>query len=118
MEGDLHNLVPSVGAINALRSNYSFGDAIGEDKELCKNGLQLEGRKISPPNHRKGDVARIYFYMNEQYPGKGIISNKNQKLFEAWDKIDPVSQEECTLHQKKALIQGSVNKFVQRGCAK
>ena len=30
--------------------------------------------------------------MDSVYPGRGIISNKNRKLFDAWNKSDPVDE--------------------------
>ncbi len=33
--------------------------------------------------------------MNWAYPGHGIISKKNRKLFEAWDKEDTMDDWEC-----------------------
>ena len=116
IEGNLHNLVPSVGAVNALRSNLSFAEFRGKSEELCKNRFWKQKRKINVAKDIKGDIARIYFYMNETYPGRGIISKKNMKLFEAWNKIDPVSEDECRISRLKAKLQGSRNKFVEDFC--
>ncbi len=38
------------------------------------------------------------------------------KLFEAWNKLDPVSSEECRISRLKAKFQGSRNKFVEDFC--
>jgi len=51
--------------------------------------------------------------MNDAYPGKGIISKKNRKLFKAWDKADPIDAWEKERARKIERIQGNVNKFVQ-----
>jgi deoxyribonuclease-1 len=48
--------------------------------------------KIEPRPEAKGEIARTYMYMERAYPGHGIISNKNEKLFQAWDKADPVDE--------------------------
>ena len=98
MEGDPHNLVPAVGSVNALRSNYSFAEFSGGE-ELC-TGFFLQDRKVMPPQSVKGDIARIYFYMDLIYPGRGVISGKNKKLFEAWNKLDPVDSIECERYLK------------------
>ena len=118
MEGNLFNLVPTVGAINAIRSNYSFIEFDSDQEELCLNGLRLKDRKVTPPSNKKGDIARIYFYMNARYPGRGIISNKNKKLYKRWNFEDPVTTEECQIESKKATIQGHHNKFVRMNCKK
>jgi deoxyribonuclease-1 len=52
--------------------------------------MEIERKKAEPRPEIRGDIARSYFYMNDAYPGKGIISKKNRKLFKAWDKADPV----------------------------
>ncbi len=95
MESDLYNLVPAVGEINGLRSNYSFAMIPGEKRAFGKCDMEIEGRKAEPPPGKRGDIARTYFYMGWAYPGHGIISKKNRKLFEAWDKGDPVDEWEC-----------------------
>jgi deoxyribonuclease-1 len=47
------------------------------------------------PENVRGNIARIYKYMEAEYPGHGIISRKNHKLFEAWNKHDKVDSWEC-----------------------
>ncbi|MAZ47159.1 MAG: endonuclease I [Halobacteriovoraceae bacterium] len=116
MEGNPYNLVPSVGSINALRSNYSFAQFIGGE-ELC-NGFFLKERKVMPAKQIRGDISRIYFYMNKTYPGRGIISRKNQKLFEAWDKLDPVDKEECDRYASIKLNSGLENDILLERCKK
>lgn len=119
MEADLYNLRPAVGSINAMRSNYSMTDGLSDKAKLFgRCDMRIENRKVQPPDHIKGDIARIYMYMNKSYPGRGIISNKNEKLFEAWDKLDPVDKNECELALAIKKIQGNSNTFVEDKCPK
>ncbi|MDO9528639.1 MAG: endonuclease [Syntrophales bacterium] len=90
MQADMYNLVPAVGEINGLRSNYPYGIIPGEKREFGNCDMEIEDRKAEPPPEKRGDIARTYFYMDWAYPGYGIISKKNRKLFDAWDKEDPV----------------------------
>ena len=114
MEADLYNLFPAVGSINAVRSNFSMTEFTPKpDKSFGKCDVFIDNRKVEPPKDMKGDIARIYFYMNDAYPGRGIISRKNRKLFEKWNKLDPVSKEECERVKKVKAIQGNDNKFVK-----
>ena len=53
--------------------------------------------------------------MDWAYPGHGIISKKNRKLFEAWDKGDPVDAWECERCGRIEGIQGNENPFVKGG---
>ena len=54
--------------------------------------------------------------MDSVYPGKGIISKKNRKLFDAWNQSDPVDQWECERARRIEKIQGNVNEVVMRDC--
>lgn len=117
MESDIYNLVPSVGAINAMRNKYSFAQFSPKTKPLCP-GFFIENKKVLPPNELRGDIARIYMYMDQAYPGRGIISGKNKKLFQAWDKLDPVNEAECEMVRKKQTFQKSINSIVMTRCEK
>lgn len=112
MESDMYNLVPAVGQINGDRSNYSYGMIPGESREYGSCDFEIQDRKAEPREAIRGDIARIYFYMAWAYPGHGIISNKNRKLFEAWDKADPVDTWEIERCRRIEKIQGNHNPFV------
>lgn len=116
MESDMYNLVPAVGKINALRSNYSFGMIPGEKREFGSCDMEIESRKAEPPPEKRGDIARTYFYMDWAYTGHGIVSNKNRKLFQVWNKGDPVDSWECERCKMIETIQGNENPFVKEPC--
>jgi len=118
MEADLYNLVPAVGELNNLRSNYSFSMIPGGADQFGKCKVQIRNQKIEPPPNIRGNIARIYMYMNQAYPGHRIISGKNRKLFMAWDKQDPVDEWECTRCKRiqSAKIQGNYNPIVKKRC--
>jgi deoxyribonuclease-1 len=116
MEADMHNLVPAVGEINGLRSNYSFAMIPGEPRRFGQCDMEIENRKAEPPENVRGNIARIYKYMEAAYPGRGIISRKNRKLFESWDRKDPVDAWECLREKRIAKIQGNRNFFVADLC--
>ena len=44
----MYNLVPAVGEINGLRSNYSFGMISGEKREFGSCDMEIESRKAEP----------------------------------------------------------------------
>ena len=116
MEADLHNLWAEDGLTNLLRSNkpqeavdvsiYSFGKC---DIKLSKHGFQAR------PEVR-GTIARTIKYMDDSYPGHGLISNKNQKLYDAWDKMYPATKLECDHHKAVMRHQGNPNKFTVLAC--
>jgi deoxyribonuclease-1 len=112
----MHNLVPAVGEINGLRSNYSFAMIPGEPRKFGSCDMEIEDRKAEPPENVRGDIARIYKYMDAAYPGRGIISKKNRKLFDAWDRQDSVDEWECEKERRVAKIQRNRNWFVADFC--
>lgn len=113
MQADMYNLVPAIGQVNALRSNYSYAMIPGEERRFGPCDMEIEDRKAEPRPEIRGDIARIYFYMDDAYPGHGIISNKNRKLFEAWAKSDPVDDWERERARRIERLQGNHNKFVK-----
>jgi deoxyribonuclease-1 len=54
--------------------------------------------------------------MDSAYPGRGIISEKNCPLFEAWNREDPMDAWECERDQRIAALQGNHNLFVRDRC--
>ena len=116
MQADMHNLVPAIGELSELRSNYSFDMIPGEEKRFGSCDMEIVNRKVEPPENVRGNIARIYFYMDDAYPGRGVISKKSRKLFATWDKQDPVDKWECEKERRVRAIQGSENFFVSRKC--
>ena len=78
--------------------------------------MEIENKKAEPPESVRGNIARIYKYMDAAYPGHGIISNKNLKLFDAWDKQDEIDAWECQRTKRIENIQGNNNLFVKQAC--
>ncbi|TJY57349.1 hypothetical protein E4T66_18255 [Sinimarinibacterium sp. CAU 1509] len=91
MEGDPHNLWPVVGALNATRSNYRFGEVPGEARNFGQCDFELSadgaGHFVEPPEAAKGVVARAYFYMERQYGQR--ISKSQRRVLESWARSHP-----------------------------
>ena len=117
MESDMYNLVPAVGEVNGLRSNYRFGMVAGNNFiDVCGMKIDKESRTVEPPEQIRGFIARTYKYMDQAYPGHGIIGKSNQKLFDAWDKQHPVDKWECERCRRIEKIQGNENAVVKEQC--
>lgn len=116
MQADMHNLVPAIGELNGLRSNYSFAMIPGQNHEFGACEMKIEDRKAEPPPDVRGDIARTYFYMDSAYPGRGVVSNKNRKLYQVWNTADPVDEWECKRSKKVEALQGNKNPFVKSAC--
>ncbi len=106
MEADMHNLVPSIGELNADRSNLRYGadkpktGMYGE----CKFEVNFDANRTYVRDEIKGDVARAYFYMSNTYNIN--LSDQERKLMEVWDKQDPIDEWEIEKNKRIEKIQG------------
>ncbi len=116
IESDLYNLYPEIGELNADRSNYRYGIIAGEKRHYGSCDFEVEGRVAEPRPEIRGDIARIYFYMESAYPNRGIVGDKQRRLFETWDKEDPVDAAECDRARRIEKIQGNANDYVKSAC--
>lgn len=116
MQSDLYNLVPVIGEIRGLKSNYAYGMIAEEKNEFGDCDIEIAFGKFEPPSELRGDIARIYFYMDWAYPGYDILSKKDNKLFKAWDRRDPVNEWECERARRIEAIQRNENPFVKKAC--
>jgi deoxyribonuclease I len=116
MESDLYNLVSEVGAIAALKKESKVADIEVLVPQFGKCNLKILNNLFTPPSALKGDVARIFMYMDWAYPGRNLITTSEKKIIENWNRIDPVSKEECQRARKIHEIQGNENPFVQKIC--
>lgn len=112
MASDLHNLVPASGEVNGDRSNFKFNMLEGEKRSYgqCDVEIDFKAKIVEPRPAVRGDIARIYFYMNQRY---GLeISKKQRKLFDAWHKTDPVDEWEIKKNNYVKKLQGNANPFI------
>jgi deoxyribonuclease-1 len=63
----LHNLVPSVGELNADRSSLPYGDVPGEPRAYGACDFEVAGGVAEPAAVLRGDLARIYLAMDLWY---------------------------------------------------
>jgi|ETNmetMinimDraft_32_1059908.scaffolds.fasta_scaffold71645_2 deoxyribonuclease-1 len=118
-EGDLFNLVPAIGEINGDRSSLLYGQ---DDEEKRAYGqcdfeiISVRGssgkvlKQAEPDETIRGDLARIWFYMEQRY---GVqISLENRETLIHWNIQDPVDVAECTRSRIIADEMGWNNLFV------
>lgn len=111
MEADLYNLVPAIGEVNRTRSNFEFAMLPNAQNIFGLCDFKTDGRVVEPRKEVRGIIARTYKYMDYAYPGRGIISRKNIKLFEAWNKMYPISAKEREIYRRIENVQGNKNPF-------
>ena len=85
---DPHNLVPTVGQINRLRRADRYAE-LENGNTFGKCLIKDISGKFEPPDCKKGDVARIWFYMRHAH---GVeIEPEDEEIFKIWSDLDPVS---------------------------
>jgi deoxyribonuclease I len=112
-ERDLHNLVPSVGELNGDRKDYPFGIIEGEPREYGKCDFEVqygEHAKAEPTEAVRGDIARIWLYMQKTYDAP--ISEEELQILREWHFADPVSDWEIERDGRICEIQGNSNPFI------
>ncbi len=117
MEANMHNLYPAIGEVNARRSNFSMAMIEGETRAFGACDVEIAGRTIEPRPAVRGEIARTYRYMHQTYPGRGLISRKNQQLIRTWNEQDPVDAWECQRARTIDRAQGGTNAVVGAACA-
>lgn len=116
MQADLYNLYPAIGAVNALRQNYNFQMLPGEKPDFGSCEMKIADRKAEPPVRARGQIARTYKYMADAYGPRYKMSRQQVQLMDAWDKMYPVDQWECTRAKRVERLQGNENMFVKSPC--
>jgi deoxyribonuclease I len=113
MEADLHNLVPEIGELNKIRSNYRFGllphIAAGQFGS-CEFKVDESLRRVEPRMQIRGMIARAYLYMSKTYEVR--LSSGQQQLFKAWNRLHPPDDFEKLWDKRIAEVQGNHNPFI------
>lgn len=116
MEGDLHNLFPSIGEVNGDRANFQFSDWNGKPNQYgkCTMLIDFKEKRAQPPKESRGRIARAYLYMSEQYDIK--LSNQQRRLYEAWNRMYPANEIECERNKLIKQKQKNENRFITESC--
>lgn len=121
---DIHHLRPTDVQVNSSRGNLDFDNG-GSPVKGC-NGCFKTASSFEPPDHVKGDVARILFYMATRYEkGDKVDLELNEKLGNGsnpyhgklstllkWHEQDPVDEFELNRNNIIQKWQGNRNPFI------
>ena len=123
IEADLHNLFPVVGEVNGLRGDLPMG--VLEPPEIASSrhrggatfrfgrcASAVEAGVFMPRREVRGDLARAYKYMHASYPGRQIIDEAHQAVFDQWDGEDPPDAWERDRNRRIEERQGNANPFI------
>lgn len=106
---DLHNLVPADSYFEMKRTNTIFG-VLDEQIEANECGIKRKMNIIEPPERIRGDIARVIFYMHKTY---NLPILGGPAILEAWNDMDPPSEEEVARHNEIEKLQGNINPLVK-----
>ncbi len=107
---DLHNVAPSIGQVNALRSNDRYAELPDETSDFGECPIEDASGLFEPPDCKKGDVARVWLYMRLMY---GVeVPPHELAMFMRWAAEDPVSHWESERERRVADHSRIVNPFV------
>ena len=112
----MYNLAPAIGSVNAARSNKQYSELPGSSSAFGSCPAKIDGNRFEPPARAKGEVARAGLYMADAYAPRYRISNQQRNLFEAWNRMFPVTAWECSRAKRIENIQGNENRFVKSPC--
>ncbi len=119
---DLHHIRPVDPDVNSSHSNNPYGIVSGDHyvdtsstngsvltQAKCKGGL------FEPSDSKKGDTARIIFYLLVRYSAlDGLVNNvaSSMDLLLEWNNSDPVDASETRRNDAVQEIQGNRNPFI------
>lgn len=117
MESDLYNIVPEILEVKQLHRNYAIGAVPDGSFIFSSAQMKLGDNQIEPADRIKGDVARIYLYMDATYPDAKILYPALKETMLKWSELDPVDAWECEKARRIAKTQGNENAFIEGPCA-
>ena len=110
---DLHNLAPSIGQVNQRRSNDRYADLPDETSNFGSCQIEDDRGLFEPPPCHRGDVARVWFYMNDTYGV--LIPDEEWNMFVEWSASDPISPWEAEREDRIFAASGRRNPYVYGG---
>lgn len=116
MQADMYNLYPAVGAVNAVRSNFTYEMLPGVENTFGSCEMKIKDRHAEPPERARGQIARSMLYMADTYGNRYRLGKKQRRLAEAWNNAYPVDEWECIRAARIAKLQGNVNEVVNEAC--
>ncbi|HPU80209.1 endonuclease [Accumulibacter sp.] len=112
-EGDLNNLVPSVGELNGDRSNFAYSAWTRQPTSMygaCQTIVDFKLQRVQPREEVRGRAARITLYMHQTY---GLhMSRQDRQLMCAWSRTHLVDAWERQRDERIVRWQGSGNPLV------
>ena len=114
MQADMHNLFPSIGELNADRSNYRYDFELPSKSQYgqCEFNVLFKQKRARVREEIRGIIARDYLYFHKRYDMK--LSKQELKKYQAWKKQYPPSDWEIERNKRIAQRQGNLNEFIRK----
>ncbi len=118
-EGDLFNLFPAIGELNAHRSARLYGYIQDETRHYGACDFEVNTTGVGPSHSRgatepipaiRGDVARVWLYIIDKYALK--LPEGYEVLMSKWSAADTIDQAERLRHEIISKEMGWENPFV------
>lgn len=120
---DLHHIRPSDPSVNSSHNNNPYGEVTTNDycKTSSKNGsifieAKCKNGYFEPGDSKKGDTARILFYLLVRYSESDSYSitkvAQSMDMLLEWNELDPVDASERRRNEAVYDIQGNRNPFI------
>lgn len=122
---DIHHLRPTDASVNSTRRHLDFDNG-GRSQGECAD-CYYDSDSFEPPNHVKGDIARMLMYMDVRYEGDGgeldleladkvntypTPTHGKKSVLLQWSKMDPPDAFEKHRNDVIQSIQGNRNPFI------
>lgn len=111
---DIFNIIPVTKELAKAIKGYRYTETKEISRKLCSLVFSDEKKTVEPPLFMKGNIARVYLYMNEQYALN--LPYEEQMLYLKWHALDPVDAKECAVHEQVRKLQGRTNPWIRSSC--
>lgn len=120
---DLHHIRPSDPSVNSSHNNNPYGEVSSSSychTSTANGSITIDAKcangYFEPSDSKKGDTARIIFYLlvrysqSDSYPITNVAKSMDMLL--EWNDLDPVDSSETRRNDAVYSIQGNRNPFI------
>ena len=92
VEGDVNNLVPEIGELNADRRDFPYRELPPETRQYgaCDFEVDTQLKAVQPAIPLRGFIGRTWLYMHAAY--NVPMTDEDLKVYQAWADAYPVQQ--------------------------
>ena len=105
----MFNIRPVIKKLNRIRGTLWFAlkPLSSSQAPSHKCSFRIHNKRFHVPHHIKGDIARVMFYLQKNYPSWELFDEADQLTFKQWNQQDPLTAAEALILRDIAHLQGS-----------